>query len=73
MSPTTQPKNSRPELTPEPVPIKRMQHEASQREEDEYMEMGRDADGANDKTMTQERRANRKDKKLAESLSDLGM
>ncbi|TGO30708.1 hypothetical protein BPAE_0004g01700 [Botrytis paeoniae] len=85
MSPSTQPKSSRPELTPEPT-IKhrnersRKLHNAKKRYAkelptlaQEYMELGRDAGRANDKTMTQERRANRKDNVPAETLSDLSM
>ncbi|KAF7911178.1 uncharacterized protein EAF01_002686 [Botrytis porri] len=86
MSLSTQPKNSNAELTPEPVPIKRWSGRSGKLRNakkryarelptlaPEYRELGRDADRATDKTMTQKRRADRKNKKLAESLSDLSM
>ncbi|KAF7888184.1 uncharacterized protein EAF02_002725 [Botrytis sinoallii] len=81
MSPTNQPKNSRPELTPEPTIKHRSErsrklHNAKKRYAKqipsmalEYIELGR----ANDRAKTQERRAEKKDNMPAERLSDLAM
>ncbi|KAF7942235.1 hypothetical protein EAE99_000285 [Botrytis elliptica] len=85
MSPTNQPKKSRPELTPEPTIKHRSErgrklHNAKKRYAkqipsmaQEYIELGRDAGRANDRAKTQERRAERKDNVPAERLSDLAM
>ncbi|TGO67494.1 hypothetical protein BOTNAR_0041g00320 [Botryotinia narcissicola] len=81
MSPTTQPKSSKPELTAEPTIKHRSErskklHNAKKRYAkqhpslaQEYIERGR----ANDRAKTQQRRAEREDNVPAETLSDLSM
>ncbi|KAF7902798.1 hypothetical protein EAF00_002701 [Botryotinia globosa] len=85
MSPTTQPKSSKPELTAEPTIKHRSERSRKLRNAkkryakqlpslaQEYIERGRDAGRADDRAKTQQRRAERKDNVPAETLSDLSM